>query len=101
MIDGGMTVGPNAVLGFAREGYAKGSVVLGDVADMVAFPGFSEDGCSQLAVSHDRISPIRPSKARYLKECRKYCPSLTMNDLTTPQAGIRAQAVMSDGSLRT
>ena len=32
MIDGSPTVGPNAVLGFAREGYRKGSVHLRDVA---------------------------------------------------------------------
>jgi L-2-hydroxyglutarate oxidase len=97
-IDGGMTVGPNAVLGFAREGYAKGSVVLGDVADMVAFPGFW-----RMAIRNWRSAMTEfansASKARYLKECRKYCPSLAMNDLTTSQAGIRAQAVMSDGSL--
>src|SRR5690606_4440412 len=39
-IDGGVTVGPNAVLGFSREGYDKGSFRPGDVADMAAFPGF-------------------------------------------------------------
>ena len=32
MIDGSVTVGPNAVLGFAREGYRKGSVNGRDVA---------------------------------------------------------------------
>ena len=39
------------------------------------------------------------SRARYLKECQKYCPSLTIDDLQKPQAGIRAQAVMVDGTL--
>jgi L-2-hydroxyglutarate oxidase len=40
MIDGRITVGPNAVLGFAREGYRKGSFRAGDVAEMLRFGGF-------------------------------------------------------------
>jgi L-2-hydroxyglutarate oxidase len=39
------------------------------------------------------------SRRRYLELCRKYCPSLTLADLTMPGAGIRAQAVMPDGTL--
>jgi len=39
MIDGGVTVGPNAVLGFAREGYRKLSFNSRDVLDYAAFPG--------------------------------------------------------------
>ena len=39
------------------------------------------------------------SKSLYLKECQKYCPSLTESDLLPYEAGIRAQAVMQDGTL--
>ena len=39
------------------------------------------------------------SKTRYLAECKKYCPSLELDDLQPQEAGIRAQAVMRDGSL--
>ncbi|MBW9113598.1 L-2-hydroxyglutarate oxidase [Rhizobium cauense] len=97
-IDGGMTVGPNAVLGFAREGYEKGSVAPADVSSMATFPGFWKmarknwrSGLSEFANSLSRRT--------YLRECRKYCPSLTIDHLQNPQAGIRAQAVMADGSL--
>jgi len=38
-------------------------------------------------------------KAGYLEECRKYCPSLELTDLLPYEAGIRAQAVMRDGTL--
>ena len=38
-VDGGITVGPNAVLGFSREGYGKGSLDLRDVASYARFPG--------------------------------------------------------------
>lgn len=98
MIDGSITVGPNAVLGFAREGYPKGSVRLEDIADMASFPGFWRvigthwrSGMNEFAGSL--------SRSRYLAECRKYCPSLTLDDLRTPTAGIRAQAVLQDGTL--
>jgi L-2-hydroxyglutarate oxidase len=39
------------------------------------------------------------SRQRYLAECRKYCPSLELDDLLPYEAGIRAQAVMRDGTL--
>ena len=38
-INGDITVGPSAVLGFAREGYPRFSVDPRDVARMAAFPG--------------------------------------------------------------
>ena len=38
-------------------------------------------------------------KRGYLEQCRKYCPSLTVDDLLPYEAGIRAQAVMRDGTL--
>jgi L-2-hydroxyglutarate oxidase len=98
MIDGRITVGPNAVLGFAREGYAKGSVSTGDVAAMAAFPGFWKmlGRNWRSGVTEFRNSIFR---AGYLEQCRKYCPSLTLADLGEPGAGIRAQAVLADGSL--
>lgn len=98
MIDGSVTVGPNAVLGFAREGYPKGSVDWRDVAAMAAFPGFWRVIAGNL---RSGIDEFRGSllKRHYLEKCRKYCPSLTLADLTKPGAGIRAQAVRRDGTL--
>jgi L-2-hydroxyglutarate oxidase len=98
MIDGGVTVGPNAVLGFAREGYRKGSVSGRDVATFAAFPGFWK------VIRHNLRSVAREMRNSlwrkgYLDECRKYCPSLTLEDLLPYEAGIRAQAVRRDGTL--
>ncbi len=39
MIDGSVTVGPNAVLGFAREKYQRFGLDLRDAADWASFPG--------------------------------------------------------------
>lgn len=98
MIDGSVTVGPNAVLAFAREGYAKGSVDLRDVAAMFGYGGFwrviGRNFRSGLAEMRDSLS-----KRGYLERCRKYCPELTVDDLLDHPAGIRAQAVAPDGTL--
>ena len=98
MIDGGVTVGPNAVLGFAREGYPKFSLNLRDVGEYALFPGFWKTIASNLASG---LIEMRNSlwKRWYLGECRKYCPKLTIDDLLPEKAGIRAQAVMKDGTL--
>ncbi len=98
MIDGGLTVGPNAVLGFAREGYEKLSFDLRDVATFAGFAGFWRVMARnwRSGLSEGRNSLI---KARYLAECRKYCPGLTLEDLVPREAGIRAQAVTRDGAL--
>ena len=98
MIDGRITVGPNAVLGFAREGYPKGSVQLGDVTSMLGFAGFWKMARKNLKSG---IAEFRNSisRAGYLEQCRKYCPSLTLADLGAPGAGIRAQAILADGTL--
>ena len=97
-VDGGMTVGPNAVLGLAREGYPKGSFEPRDLADFLAFPGFWK-----LARAHWRagLAELRSSLSlrAYLALCRKYCPSLELADLQPEPAGIRAQAVLRDGTL--
>lgn len=99
MIDGSVSVGPNAMLGLAREGYAKGSLNLRDLMDTLSFPGFWG------AISKN----IRPGltelgntlfKGRYLEECRRYCPVLELSDLTPMEPGIRAQAVMQDGTMQ-
>ncbi|MEZ0214353.1 MAG: L-2-hydroxyglutarate oxidase [Xanthobacteraceae bacterium] len=98
MIDGALTVGPNAVLGFAREGYRRFSFDLKDVLTYARFPGFWRviAGNFRSGLSEAGNSLF---KARYLSECRKYCPSLELGDLVVREAGIRAQAVMHDGTL--
>lgn len=98
MIGGYVTVGPNAVLSLARENYGKLAVNAGDVADMARSPGFwrvmrnnLRSGLAEAANS--------AFKHRYLKACQRYCPSLELGDLLPHPAGIRAQAVMRDGTL--
>ncbi|MDG4674156.1 L-2-hydroxyglutarate oxidase [Shinella sp. 838] len=98
MIDGSVTVGPNAVIGFAREGYPRLSINLADMADYALFPGFWK---TVFANRKSAVTELLNSlwKPGYLAECKKYCPSLTLSDLLPYEAGIRAQAVRKDGTL--
>ncbi|MFE3793109.1 L-2-hydroxyglutarate oxidase [Nocardia tengchongensis] len=97
-IDGGLTVGPNAVLGLAREGYAKGSVNLRDAREILGYRGFHKVAAANVRTG---LRELRNSlfKRGYLAECRRYCPELTRADLLPREAGIRAQAVLRDGTL--
>jgi len=98
MIDGSVTVGPNAVLGMAREGYRKLSIDWRDVVSYASFGGFWRMLSANLGSG---MAEMRNSmfRRRYLEACRKYCPGLTLDDLHPMEAGIRAQAVMRDGTL--
>ncbi|MGO4835052.1 L-2-hydroxyglutarate oxidase, partial [Rhizobiaceae sp. 2RAB30] len=98
MIDGSVTVGPNAVIGFGRETYAKLGVNLGDLVDYLSYPGFWK---TVLKNRKSAVTELRNSlwKPGYLAECRKYCPGLELSDLLPYKAGIRAQAVARDGTL--
>lgn len=98
MIDGSVTVGPNAVQGWKREGYGKINISLKDMWQMFTFSGFWRVLKNNLAtgIVETKNSLWKPG---YLKLVQKYCPSLTLKDLQPYPAGVRAQAVMSDGSL--
>ncbi|MCP9275617.1 L-2-hydroxyglutarate oxidase [Mycolicibacterium arenosum] len=97
-IDGDITVGPSAVLGLAREGYPKFSFDARDAAAMARFPGLWRVARANIRTG---LREIRNSvsKTSYLRECRKYTPGLTADDLLPREAGIRAQAVRRDGTL--
>ena len=98
MMDGGVTVGPNAVAGWAREGYPKLSVDRHDLRDILSFPGFWKFARGQVrtGLAEQWNSLYKPG---YLKLVQKYCPGLTLSDLGPEEAGIRAQAIRRDGSM--
>jgi L-2-hydroxyglutarate oxidase len=98
MVNGTVTVGPNAVLGWKREGYGALNFSLRDVSEMAVFPGFWKVLKANLGTGAGEYldSVYKPG---YLKRVQKYCPQLKLADLTPYPAGIRAQAVMSDGEL--
>jgi L-2-hydroxyglutarate oxidase LhgO len=96
--DGEVLVGPNAVLALAREGYRRRDVSLRELAEVVRYPGFRT-----FAAQHWRtgLGEMRGSlsKRAFTAAARRYVPELTVSDLVPADAGIRAQAVETDGSL--
>ena len=98
MIDGSVTVGPNAVQGWKREGYGRINISPRDVTSMLAFPGFWKVALKNLksGIAETCDSVWKPG---YLKRVQKYCPSIRLRDLEPYPAGIRAQAVLRDGTL--
>ncbi|MBA2598137.1 MAG: L-2-hydroxyglutarate oxidase [Chloroflexia bacterium] len=98
MIGGYVTVGPNAVLAFAREGYGFGTVDAGDLREMIAFPGFRKVIRDNLKSGMIEMANSL-LKSRYLALCRRYCPELNLADLSPYRSGVRAQAVLADGTM--
>ena len=98
MIDGSITVGPNAVQGWKREGYGRLNFSLRDTAAILSFPGFWK-----ATAQHFRhgVNETRNSlwKRAYVTRVKKYCPRIQMSDLEPHPAGIRAQAVQRDGTM--
>lgn len=98
MIDGSVTVGPNAVQGWKREGYGAINISARDTIEMLQFSGFW-----QVLKQHWKTGLHETYnswfKAGYLKQVQKYCPMIQLNELLPYPAGIRAQAVLKDGTL--
>ena len=97
-VGGEVLVGPNAVLALAREGYDWRTVSKHDIAEIARAPAFW-----RFARQHWRTG-IREmsgslSKRRFMAAARDYVPELRDDDVVPGPAGIRAQALESDGTL--
>jgi L-2-hydroxyglutarate oxidase LhgO len=97
-VNGESDLGPNAVLALAREGYHRTTLEadqLRRLARSAAFRHLARENW-RAGVREVRGSLLRRA---YLAEARTYLPWLTMNDVTTAPAGVRAQAVDPNGAL--
>ncbi|WP_367043532.1 L-2-hydroxyglutarate oxidase [Streptomyces sp. Je 1-332] len=97
-IGGGVHVGPNAVPALAREGYGWGVVRPLEVAGTLGWPG-----AWRMASRHWRYGAgeLRRSfsKEAFTTAVRRLLPAVTSDDLVPVAAGVRAQAVLRDGTL--
>lgn len=98
MIGGEVEAGPNAVLSFKREGYKKTDINVFDLAETLTYKGFwkmagknMKEGLNEMARSY--------SKGLFVKSLQKLIPEITAEDLVPGGAGVRAQALKSDGSM--
>ncbi|WP_329788306.1 L-2-hydroxyglutarate oxidase [Lentzea sp. DG1S-22] len=98
MLDGSVHCGPNAVLALRREGYRWRDFSLADVADVARFPGtwrlarrYARTGAEEVLRSL--------SRKRFAASLARLVPAVREDDLVRAEAGVRAQAMLPDGSL--
>jgi L-2-hydroxyglutarate oxidase len=98
MIDGTVHAGPNAVLAMAREGYEKTDVNLKDLAETLAFPGFWRLASRNYKEGAKEVWRSL-SKAAFVRSLQRLIPEVRPEDVVPTHAGIRAQALTTDGAL--
>jgi L-2-hydroxyglutarate oxidase len=98
MIDGSVECGPNAVLAFAREGYKKTDFNIGDLTESLTYPGFLKLAAKYWQTGLGEIWRSI-SKAAFVKALQRLLPEIKAEHLEPAPAGVRAQAVMRDGSM--
>ena len=98
-IDGGVVLGPTALLVGARDGYSLWRIRLRDVADTLRWPGswrlfrrFWRTGIAELGMA--------VSSRRFVRAASRYVPAVAAAGVQAESvAGVRAQALARDGSL--
>jgi (S)-2-hydroxyglutarate dehydrogenase len=97
-LNGSIEAGPNAVLALGREGYAKSHIHFRDLAETLSYPGFWlmagrfwKTGAQEMWRSLSQRS--------FAAALQKLVPEVEHTDLVPAGAGVRAQAIDSNGVL--
>lgn len=98
-VHGDVLAGPNAVLGLAREGYRWRKIQLRELGETLADPGFVRMAL-RFWPTGLREAYRSLSRDAFLHDLQRMLPALGQDDLLRAGAGVRAQAVGMDGSLR-
>jgi L-2-hydroxyglutarate oxidase len=97
-IDQHVHVGPNAVLAFAREGYAWRVLDGRHLRQTFAFPGFRRFARRHWRFGVDEMTRSLSAR-RFTASVRRLVPEITKDDLVAAPSGVRAQAIGADGEL--
>jgi L-2-hydroxyglutarate oxidase len=98
LIEGGVEAGPNAVLAFAREGYSWKKVNVRDLAEALCFPGLWRFLMAYPSMCGYEIRRSL-SRTEFTRSLQRLVPDVQSTDLITGGAGVRAQAMLSEGKL--
>lgn len=98
MIDGGVDVGPNAVLGLRKEAYKKIGLDKLETLEILKFPGLYKMGIKNIKEALGEYYRSFNKRA-FVNNAQKLIPSLRKEDIEPIEAGVRAQAMLSDGTL--
>jgi (S)-2-hydroxyglutarate dehydrogenase len=97
-MDASVHAGPNAVLSMKREGYSKSDFSWRDLSEVMTYPGFwrlfsryYREGFQELYRSW--------SKAAFTRSLQRLVPQVQADDLIVSKSGVRAQALLRDGSM--
>jgi 2-hydroxyglutarate dehydrogenase len=97
-IDGEVLLGPTALMVGALDAYRLRRISLADLRQTLAWPG-----TRRLMAKHWRagLTEIRHAVSRraLVADMRRFVPDIRASDVMSGPAGIRAQALASDGSL--
>ncbi|AXB45907.1 L-2-hydroxyglutarate oxidase [Amycolatopsis albispora] len=99
MLDGSVHAGPNAVLALRREGYRWGDISPADLAEVARFPGIwrlAKKYAYPIGLDEVRRSF---SKKRFANSLAKLVPAVRPEDIVRHGSGVRAQALLPDGSM--
>ena len=97
-INGTVEAGPNAVLALKREGYTKTSFALSEAFGTLSYSGFWRMSMKhwKSGLNEQYRSMV---KSVFVKSLQTLVPEITKDDLHSPGAGVRAQAVDRSGAL--
>src|SRR4051794_2270645 len=97
-VDGGVLLGPNAVLATAREGYRRRDVDPDVVRALASSAGFRAFARANVRTGlHEVVGSL--SRHAFVERARRYVPAIRDRDVHRADSGVRAQAMDPDGSL--
>lgn len=97
-VDGSVLVGPNAVLAGGREAYRRHELHPVELAMILRTPGLAPFARTHWRTGLEEVAGSL-SRRRFAAAAARYLPGIVAADLGPGPAGIRAQALASDGSL--
>jgi L-2-hydroxyglutarate oxidase len=97
-MDGTIHAGPNAVLSMKREGYNKSDFSWRDFSEVLTYPGFWKLTSKHYREGAGEIFRSL-SKAAFTRSLQRLVPEVQADDLIPSTNGVRAQALLRDGTL--
>ena len=98
LMNGEREVGPNAVFAFKREGYSNKDFSIKDTYDSITYKGFLKYVYNNLGFTLEELNSSI-FKEKFIDKAKKMLPDVNSNMFTRGTAGVRAQAMDSNGNL--
>jgi len=97
-VGGGVLLGPNAILAFAREGYTLATLHRRELWMTLAWPGFRTVARRHWLTGARELYRALNRRA-FVREVTRYVPDIRYRDVVPARSGVRAQAIARSGEL--